>query len=60
MKYHVFVNILYRVNVGSDVELSREQILNHIAEEVDITQCKLIDVDYENDVYYMICEDEQA
>ena len=59
MKYHVFINILYRVNVESDVELSREQILNHIAEEVDITQCKLIDIDYEN-ADYMICEDNEA
>jgi hypothetical protein len=46
MKYEAHITVTYRVSVYSDQPMTRQQVLDHIAENEIITEHKLIDVDY--------------
>jgi len=49
-RYETHITLTYRVAVYSDTPLTREQVLEHIAQNEVITEHKLIDVDYDGAV----------
>lgn len=48
MKYETFITITYCVPVYSDHAMTREEVLEHIAENEVITEHKIVDIDYDN------------
>ena len=46
MKYETHISLTYRVPVYSPSAMTREQVLDYIAENINIVEHKLVDVDY--------------
>jgi hypothetical protein len=47
MKYETTISLTYSVPVYTDKKLTRDQVLAYIMENVVITDCDLIEVDYD-------------